>query len=624
MKANYLRFCLILLAGMLVSMTSLDAQTTIYSEDFTGQPLQGFTGPVAANQTFTAPSGKWSVSSSVIQGIFDANDHARVEDDVVGFGSTTLPTGAAFQFRDVDEPTTWRSQVVDISNFASASLALDVFEIGSLESTDSTVVAYILDGVRTVIFRRTDDYSDADGTGSSSSSDPGNVNPVVSRPSASGLSGSTLQIEVTVDVNSSSELPHIDNVLIEGSGFTPPTCSFTFGSNSGTCNAFTSGTDTYTATFNFSGAGNGDYTVTSDFGTVVLDDDPDSDATGSFRVTGVPEGTDVTATVNGVNCTNITSTVTAPTCAQPAPGGFTLTSLSVATQLFPRITWTSSAGADSYTVELSVGGGAFEDRITVGNTVFAYTDTVPVFGQPITYRVRATNASGSTSSNTLTVTPPATIDPLDLTFNCFDPTTNELVWDVQNTNIQNIPFIYAQWFSPQRDTLIAPNRTTSSFRTDVNPQNPGTFGDDNITGIWWIDERLLPGEPNDLVFTIDLSQTCTSGRTSNPSAIVAPDNFLSGSVFDFLNISTNADQDILNGMITVGPNPFRNVLRLESSEIRGEVSLSLLDLMGRTVYQSDINFAQQAEIQLGDLSTGVYILNVQQGNSQMSYRVIKE
>ncbi|MEL6700040.1 MAG: T9SS type A sorting domain-containing protein, partial [Bacteroidota bacterium] len=142
--------------------------------------------------------------------------------------------------------------------------------------------------------------------------------------------------------------------------------------------------------------------------------------------------------------------------------------------------------------------------------------------------------------------------------------------------------------------------------------------------ILWIDERLLPGEPNDLVFTIDLSQTCTSGRTSNPSAIVAPDNFLSGSVFDFLNISTNADQDILNGMITVGPNPFRNVLRLESSEIRGEVSLSLLDLMGRTVYQSDINFAQQAEIQLGDLSTGVYILNVQQGNSQMSYRVIKE
>ena len=111
----------------------------------------------------------------------------------------------------------------------------------------------------------------------------------------------------------------IDNVLIEGSGFTPPTCSFTFGSNSGTCNAFTSGTDTYTATFNFSGAGNGDYTVTSDFGTVVLDDDPDSDATGSFRVTGVPEGTDVTATVNVVNCTNITSTVTAPTCAQPAP-----------------------------------------------------------------------------------------------------------------------------------------------------------------------------------------------------------------------------------------------------------------------------------------------------------------
>ncbi|MEO0582737.1 MAG: hypothetical protein AAF135_10980, partial [Bacteroidota bacterium] len=225
MKANYLRFCLVVLAGMLVSLTSLDAQTTIYSEDFSGQLLQGFTGPVAANQTFTAPNGKWTVSTSTIQGIFDANDHARVEDDVVGFGSTTLPTGAAFQFRDVDEPTTWRSQVIDISNYTTVNLGIDVFEVGSIEATDSTIVAYILDGDRTVFFRRFDDYSDVDGTGSSSSSDPGNTNPVVLRPTINGLSGSTLQIEVIADVNSSSELPHIDNVLVEGFGFTAPACS---------------------------------------------------------------------------------------------------------------------------------------------------------------------------------------------------------------------------------------------------------------------------------------------------------------------------------------------------------------------------------------------------------------
>ncbi|MEL7064214.1 MAG: hypothetical protein AAFP00_10785, partial [Bacteroidota bacterium] len=79
MNSQFLRACILLVSGMLCSMAGLKAQTTLYSEDFSGQLLQGFTGPVAGGATFTSPNGKWTVSADPTQGIFDANDHARVE-----------------------------------------------------------------------------------------------------------------------------------------------------------------------------------------------------------------------------------------------------------------------------------------------------------------------------------------------------------------------------------------------------------------------------------------------------------------------------------------------------------------------------------------------------------------
>ncbi|MEL6633213.1 MAG: lamin tail domain-containing protein [Bacteroidota bacterium] len=1031
MNSQFLRACILLVSGMLCSMAGLKAQTTLYSEDFSGQLLQGFTGPVAGGATFTSVNGKWSVTADPTQGIFDANDHARVEDDVVGFNSTTLPTGAAFQFRDVDEPTTWRSQVIDISNYTSANLGVDIFEIGSLETTDFTEVAYILDGVRTVILTLTDDYSDADGTGSSSSSDPGNTSPIVLRPTATGLSGSTLQIEVVVDVNSSSELPHIDNVLVEGFGFTAPACSFQFGANSAVCDATTQGTDTYTATFNFSGAGNGDYTVTASTGTVVLDNDPDTDASGSFRVTGVAEGTDVTATVNGVSCVNVTSTATSPTCAPVvdivineihyngalsgtdfdefieilnngpstvdlsgwsftqgfaftfpngssiAPGEFQVIALdaafftsqygfapdyewtsgglsnsgediiivdgdgnvqdvvdyddgggwptepdgngpslelidpdldnnlpaswtasivsggspgaangtgcpltitigepscesetlgtdtytvsvdfdnatpgsdtytltpnagnvaassddpnTVATGtivyenipegtelnfsltstngcnalvrvtspvcepqiplviteimynpleggqdtteyievfnnsgsdvdasgftfsgvtftfpansiigageyvviagnasgfenfygcapdyewttgglsnsgelvlinsgsgaevdrvdfddnngwptepdgdgpslelidingdnddpsnweaslgfgtpgaantgsisdcppaapvlvvngdllLFPDLTWTESRFADSYTIQRST-GGAFTTITTVSAGTTTFTDTLLVFGVATTYQVVANNVNGSTPSNTDGTTQPAVVQPLSLTFDCYNVNTDELVWNVNNPNAIGVPYIYAQWFSAQRDTVIGTPGLTE-FRTNNNPQVTSGF-DDNITGIWWIDERLLPGEPNDIVFTIDLSNTCALGRPAAPAAVPTADGLFNGPAFSFL--TTNVDLEMVQGALTVGPNPFQNSIFVQSDLITGSADLTLMDMTGRIVLQTKANLAQRTEIVVGDLTRGVYMLQVKSDKYQETIRLIKE
>jgi hypothetical protein len=92
-----------------------------------------------------------------------------------------------------------------------------------------------------------------------------------------------------------------------------PTCGFSLFNVSSVCDAFTPGTDTYTATIDFSGGGSSPYVVSADSGTVG-GDDPALVATGTIIVTGVAEGTDVVVSVTDGGLCDLNSTITSPTC----------------------------------------------------------------------------------------------------------------------------------------------------------------------------------------------------------------------------------------------------------------------------------------------------------------------
>jgi hypothetical protein len=95
-----------------------------------------------------------------------------------------------------------------------------------------------------------------------------------------------------------------------------PTCPLSLTSTSTTCDAFTAGTDTYTATVDFIGGGTNMYMVSASSGTVDLSmGDPTTDASGTITVTGISEGTDVTITVQDGGICDVNSTVTSPSCA---------------------------------------------------------------------------------------------------------------------------------------------------------------------------------------------------------------------------------------------------------------------------------------------------------------------
>ena len=90
--------------------------------------------------------------------------------------------------------------------------------------------------------------------------------------------------------------------LGSGSGWTPSgaTCTTVLGATSVSCNTTMSGAtdDTYTASIDFSGGGNGNiFVVSSTLGTVG-GDDPSSVASGTIIITGITEGTDITVSVS--------------------------------------------------------------------------------------------------------------------------------------------------------------------------------------------------------------------------------------------------------------------------------------------------------------------------------------
>lgn len=82
------------------------------------------------------------------------------------------------------------------------------------------------------------------------------------------------------------------------------------------CDAVTSGVDTYTTTLGFTGGGTETYTINSTAGTVG-GDDPSTAVTGEILITGINEGVNFDYTVTSTLC-DFSNTINAPTCEPTA------------------------------------------------------------------------------------------------------------------------------------------------------------------------------------------------------------------------------------------------------------------------------------------------------------------
>jgi len=112
-----------------------------------------------------------------------------------------------------------------------------------------------------------------------------------------------------------------------------------------------------------------------------------------------------------------------------------------------------------------------------------------------------------------------------------------------------------------------------------------------------------------------------SGTTINSPLTTACTDLTNGQVEDytleykaFLGIS-----DINKKAVSVYPNPFTDVLNI--SDVKGVKSISVNDISGREVK----TLAPAAEINLANLNTGLYIVNLKmEDGSVKSFKAIKK
>ena len=126
----------------------------------------------------------------------------------------------------------------------------------------------------------------------------------------------------------------------------------------------------------------------------------------TFKNTEVAAGNTYTYFIRATNASGSTNsntiTITGRSdCAPSLPGAFTLSgqSLCEGNSPYNQLSWSSSSGVTSYAVYRN--GSLYYNLSTLGTT---FKNTEVAAGNTYTYFIRATNASGSTNSNTITIT----------------------------------------------------------------------------------------------------------------------------------------------------------------------------------------------------------------------------
>jgi hypothetical protein len=81
-----------------------------------------------------------------------------------------------------------------------------------------------------------------------------------------------------------------------------------------------------------------------------------------------------------------------------------------------------------------------------------------------------------------------------------------------------------------------------------------------------------------------------------------------------------ADINISN--ILVYPNPFKNILNVILKDAAAPVKMRITDVSGRVVLQQ--NFSGATSLNINNISSGMYILQVIDGSTVHSFKLIKE
>lgn len=405
-------------------------------------------------------------------------------------------------------------------------------------------------------------------------------------------------------------------------------CDLQLGTITKTCDAETSGVDTYSVSIAFTGGNTSTYTLNADNGTIG-GDNPSSTASGTITITGVNEGTDIVFTAVGdasnSSC-NLTRNISSPTCVGfPISESFNYT---VGDNLTDQTEWEKINSGDD--IVIAAGSLDYAGLETSTNNKITFSGS----GAEALRRFTNINSGNVYASFLLKVT-------------AFQTGSNPDVTDggyIAALAGSNSGYDARVWVRPNPDT----NGTTYDIGFGYQSSNPPfTTTTYNLNDVVFIvmaynkdnDEISLWVNPDASSFettppTATLSTTDPSAPSAINTFILRQDstNETPSIEVDEVRISTSwadvtpkdatasvKDEEI-NGFAAF-PNPVKNkelTIRSASSDTK---KVTLYSLIGRKVFSEKFDGTQKL-IDVSTVNTGVYILKVVENNKISTRKLV--
>ena len=400
------------------------------------------------------------------------------------------------------------------------------------------------------------------------------------------------------------------------------------------CDAVTPGTDTYTATIDFSGGNTGiTYTLNSDVGSLSGDSPTDSE-TGTITISGVSEGTNINFTLvggNGSSC-DFSESITSPNCVGfPIEETFDYT---IGEALSAQSNWLSINSGDdiliadgslSYTgLKASVGNSlTFDGSGTENYTTFADVTSGTVYAS---FLLKVTDISaitdlndggyiaalaGSTSGYDARLwvrpNPDASGTTFDIGFGSetssppFTSGTynvNDVLFIVMSYNLDNVSAaqdpdaVVNVWINPASSSFegTIPTATLSS-KDDAPPSSINLFA-------------LRQDSPGETPY-IQVDEL----RISNSWADVTPKDGVA-------SVKNNS----IEGFATY-PNPVTNSRFKVTSSSADLKQLSIYNVLGKRVFSTSFS-GTKSDIDVSAIASGLYVLKVTEGTKTATSKLV--
>ncbi len=417
---------------------------------------------------------------------------------------------------------------------------------------------------------------------------------------------STLSLRFTQTVTAQMRLDDIKLSNVSAS------CTLALGTVTALCDAFTAGTDTYTATSPYDGGGNATYTLTPNAGSV-SGDNPSTLAAGNITIVGIPEGTALTLTVTGGTC-NSSAGIVSPECKPINPLPYSDT--------FPY-----AAGA-------SLGAQVQWANINSGDNIVGVASN-------LTY-------PGFTSANNAVTFTGAGID-------CFSPFTATTAGTIYASFLVNVTDfglaadLAETYFAGISDAAkgykgrIFFKRSGTQYQLGLDAANTTTNYDATLRDLGAVVMVVMGYDftSNTLSAWINpdlgtFSATTPATLTSIPVAAVTElggfllrqdGNATPTIVFDELRVADNISallavkQNTAIAGLKVYPNPVTNGTLFIDTKANAEKSIVIYDVLGKQVLATT---TASNTINVASLNGGVYILKITEaGKTATSKLVIK-